>query len=63
MALKQPQGNVELPEHIRQPALLVNIWTGFGLKASFYQAQGQHHFDVIDGLSNSQSALALAVLD
>jgi hypothetical protein len=71
-ALKQPQGDAELlcwvganerPEFIRQSALLANIWTGFGLKTSFYQAQGQHHFDVIDGLSDPQSALARALLD
>ena len=71
-ALKQPQGNAELlcwvganerPEFIRQSALLANIWIGFGLKTSFHQAPGQHHFDVIDGLCNSQSALARALLD
>ena len=71
-ALKQPQGNADLicwvganerPEFIRQSALLANIWTGFGLKTSSHQAQGQHHFDVIDGLCNSQSALARALLD
>jgi arylformamidase len=71
-ALKQPQGNAELlcwvgtnerPEFIRQSALLANIWTGFGLKTSFHQAQGQHHFNVIDGLSDPQSALARALLD
>jgi arylformamidase len=71
-ALKQPQGNAELlcwvganerPEFIRQSALLTNIWAGFGLKTSLHQAQGQHHFDVIDGLCNSQSPLARALLD
>ena len=71
-ALKQPQGNAELlcwvganerPEFIRQSVLLANIWTGFGLETSFHQAQGQHHFDVIDGLSDPQSALARALLD
>jgi arylformamidase len=43
-------GANERPEFIRQSARLANIWTGFGLKASFHQAQGQHHFDIIDGL-------------
>jgi len=71
-ALKQPQGDTELlcwvgsnerPEFIRQSALLANIWTGFGVKTSFHQAQGQHHFDVIDGLCYPQSALARALLD
>jgi arylformamidase len=72
VALKQPQGDAELmcwvganerPEFIRQSALLANIWTGFGLKTSFHQAQGQHHFNVIDGLCESQSPLARALLD
>ncbi len=71
-ALKQPLVDAELlcwvganerPEFIRQSALLANIWAGFGLKTSFHQAQGHHHFDVIDGLSYSQSALARALLD
>jgi arylformamidase len=71
-ALKQPQGNAELlcraganerPEFILQSALLANIWTGFGLKTSLHQAQDQHHFDVIDGLVDPQSALARALLD
>jgi hypothetical protein len=71
-ALKQPQGNAELlcwvganerPEFIRQSALLANIWTGLGLKASLHEAQGQHHFDVIDGLCEPMSPLARALLD
>ena len=71
-ALKQPQGNAELlcwvganerPEFIRQSALLANIWTGFGLKTSLHQTEGEHHFNVIDGLCDPQSALARAVLD
>jgi hypothetical protein len=56
-------GANERPEFIRQSALLANIWTDFGLKTSFHQAQGQHHFDVIDGLCDPQSALARALLD
>ena len=72
VALKQPQGDAELlcwvgenerPEFIRQSALLANIWTGFGVKTSFHQAPGQHHFNVIDGLCDPQSSLARAFLD
>lgn len=71
-ALKRPQGDAKLmcwvganerPQFIRQSALLANIWTGFGLKTSFHQAQGQYHFDLIDGLCDPQSALARALLD
>ena len=70
--LKQPIANVELvcwvgaqerPEFIRQSELLANIWTGFGIKASAQLAAGQHHFNVIDGLADPQSALSCALLD
>ena len=50
VALKLPQGDAELlcwvgaiecPEFIRQPALFANIWSGFGVKTSFHQAEGR----------------------
>jgi len=71
-ALKRPIENVELvcwvgaderPEFIRQSELLANIWTGFGMKTSVHQAGGQHHFNVIDGLVDPQSALTSALLE
>jgi len=71
-ALNQPIDNVELtcwvgaderPEFVRQSALLANIWTGFGLKTSVQQAAGHHHFNVIDGLADPQSALTRALLE
>ena len=70
-ALKQPIENVELicwvgsderPEFVRQSELLANIWTGFGIKTSVHCARGQHHFDAIDGLTDSQSELSDALL-
>jgi len=70
-ALNQPVENVELvcwvgaderPEFVRQSELLANIWTGFGLKTALHLAPGQHHFDVIDGLVDPQSALSEALL-
>jgi len=70
-ALKQPIENVELvcwvgaeerPEFVRQSELLANIWTGFGTGTSVHRAPGQHHFDVIDGLVDPQSALSEALL-
>jgi len=70
-ALNQPIENVELvcwvgaderPEFIRQSELLANIWTGFGIKTRAHRAPGQHHFDVIDGLVDPQSALSEALL-
>jgi acetyl esterase/lipase len=70
-ALNQPIENVELvcwvgaderPEFVRQSALLANIWAGFGIKTSIHREPGQHHFDVIDGLVDPQSALSEALL-
>lgn len=70
-ALNQPVENVELvcwvgaderPEFIRQSALLANIWTGFGITTSLHLAAGQHHFNVIDGLTDPGSALTEALL-
>ncbi|MDH3761418.1 MAG: alpha/beta hydrolase [Gammaproteobacteria bacterium] len=70
-ALNRPIDNVELvcwvgaderPEFIRQSELLANIWTGFGIKSSVRRAKGQHHFNVIDGLADTDSALARALL-
>ena len=71
-ALKQPIDNVELvcwvgaeerPEFVRQSELLANIWTGFGIRTSVHHAPDQHHFNVIDGLIDPQSALSKALLD
>ncbi len=71
-ALNQPVENVELvcwvganerPEFIRQAALLANIWTGFGIMTSLHLAAGQHHFNVIDGLADPESALTRALLE
>jgi arylformamidase len=71
-ALKQPIEDVELvcwvgaeerPEFVRQSELLANIWTGYGIETSVHRAPGQHHFDVIDGLVDPQSALSDALLN
>jgi len=70
-ALKRPIEGVELvcwvgsderPEFIRQSDLLANIWTGCGLETTAVQAPGRHHFDVIDGLADSDSDLLQALL-
>lgn len=72
VALNEPIENTELvcwvgaderPEFIRQAELLANIWTGFGIKTSSRLAIGQHHFNVIDGLSDPQSPLITALLE
>ncbi len=71
-ALNKPIANVELvcwvgaeerPEFIRQSELLANIWTGCGIQTSVHLAKNQHHFSVIDGLVDPQSALTCTLLD
>ena len=71
-ALNLPIANVKLvcwvgaeerPEFIRQSELLSNIWTGCGIQTSVHQAKDQHHFNVIDGLVDPQSALSRALLE
>ncbi|MDA9009287.1 alpha/beta hydrolase [Alphaproteobacteria bacterium] len=56
-------GGDERLEFLRQSELLANMWTGFGTETFSRIAEGQHHFDVIDGLSDPQSALTKALLD
>ncbi len=71
-ALNQPLTSTELvcwvgaeerPEFVRQADLLANIWVGCGISTSLVHAPGQHHFDVIDGLVDADSALCRALLD
>lgn len=51
-------GAEERPEFIRQSDLLANVWYGLGADVSLHHAEGRHHFDVIDGLSDPDSELA-----
>ncbi len=51
-------GSGERPEFIRQNDLLVNVWTGLGADIRAYHDTGRHHFDVIDGLADPDSALS-----
>lgn len=50
-------GAAELPEFVRQTALLANVWTGLGLKARAIEAEGHHHMSVIEPLADPQSDL------
>ncbi|MEM9430241.1 MAG: alpha/beta hydrolase [Pseudomonadota bacterium] len=54
-------GGDERPEFIRQTRLLANIWTGLGAEISDVIEAGKHHFDVIDGLEDPESALTAAL--
>lgn len=55
-------GADERPEFVRQSTLLANIWTGLGADMAQVKQAGKHHFDVIDGLRDCESALTRCVL-
>ena len=55
-------GTKERPEFIRQNALLANIWAGLGAQISECQAEGRHHFDVVEDLADPDSGLISALL-
>ncbi len=56
-------GSAERPEFLRQNALLANIWTGVGGRMAKHEAEGRHHFDVIEELADPASLLMSALLD
>jgi hypothetical protein len=56
-------GTAERPEFLRQNALLANIWSGVGGRITKHEAEGRHHFDVIEELADPQSPLIAALLD
>ena len=56
-------GSAERPEFLRQNALLANIWTGAGGRMAKHEAEGRHHFDVIEELADATSPLVSALLD
>jgi acetyl esterase/lipase len=54
-------GDGERPEFVRQTTLLANIWTGLGAEMSQVIEPGRHHFDVIEGLADRDSAITAAL--
>jgi len=56
-------GGDERPEFLRQTALLANVWAGLGARTREVVAPGRHHFDVIAGLADAESALVAAVVE
>lgn len=50
-------GADERPEFLRQNKLLAEIWAGFGVQTEWHEAAERHHFNVIDDLADSISAL------
>lgn len=55
-------GDAERPEFRRQSALIANVWAGLGAETRLVEEPGRHHFNVIDGLANAESALCEALL-
>ena len=55
-------GAQERPEFRRQSALIADIWRGLGTPTRLHKAPGRHHFDVIDALTDPDSALTEALL-
>lgn len=53
-------GGDETPEFRRQSALLAGVWGGY-VGTQLHEAQGKHHFDVIDPLTAPDSELTHAV--
>ncbi len=53
-------GAQERPEFLRQSELIANIWSGLGVAAKCVRVPGRHHYDVIDDLSDPDSALTAA---
>jgi acetyl esterase/lipase len=50
-------GAAELPAFRRQTALLAASWAGLGARIEAFEAPRRHHFDVIDPLTDPDSAL------
>lgn len=50
-------GADERPEFRRQNDLLVNIWTGMGVRIAGKQIASRHHFNVIEDLADPESEL------
>lgn len=55
-------GAAERPEFVRQSELLANVWLGLGVATALRLAEGRHHFDVIDDLTDPDSELVATLL-
>ena len=54
-------GGDELPEFLRQNALLASLWYGVGVPTRAVVVPGRHHFDVIEDLADTASAMTALV--
>ena len=55
-------GADERPEFVRQNALLANVWTGYGIPTICVEEANRHHFDIIEGLMDTEHGLMKALL-
>jgi arylformamidase len=55
-------GGNERPELLRQTDLLANIWHGLGAETQAVHEDNKHHFNIIDGLTSTDSPLARTFL-
>lgn len=53
-------GAGELPEFLRQNRILHEMWRGFETRMRIVEAEGMHHFNVIDGLADPEHPLCRA---
>lgn len=56
-------GAGERSEFIRLNALLANIWKGCGAATASVEEPDRHHFDVVNGLADADSAIVAGLLD
>lgn len=54
-------GANELPEFVRQNSLMANIWSGLGADTECVEEPGKHHFNVVEGLAESETPLTIAL--
>lgn len=55
-------GAAERGEFLRQNALLANIWAGLGARTAVVDEPDRHHFNVIDGLAESDHQMLRCLL-
>ncbi len=55
-------GAAERAEFIRQNALLANFWTGLGAATAAHVEPNRHHFNIIDGLADTNHPLTRTLL-
>ena len=55
-------GAAELPEFVRQSALLANVWSGFPGRFDYVEEADRHHMNIVDGLMEAGHPLTKTLL-